>query len=101
MQTLIAFLAGTLAGGIVVRWLMIQSEHRIIRPHLLDEQYVAAKRAVQRYLRTHGTVNLAEVERLLDIKSMTALRYLDQMVHDRILKLQTNRRTKGAFYTRS
>jgi hypothetical protein len=100
MQIVLVFLAGALAGGMLVRWLMILSERRVVRPHLLDEHYVAAKRAVQRYLRTHGTVNLAEAQRLLDTTSMTALRYLDQMVHDRLVKLQTNRRTKGAFYTR-
>lgn len=100
MQTAIAFLLGMLFGGLLVRWLIILAERRAVRPHLLDERYVAAKLAVQRYVRAHGTLNLAQLERILEIPGMTALRYLDQMVHDGILRLQGNRRTKGSFYTR-
>lgn len=100
MQTVIAFLAGVILGGLLVRWFMILSERRVIRPHLLDEQYAAAKRAVQRHLRSHGTLNIAELERMLEVSGTTALRYLDQMVHDGLLKLQKNHTTKGSFYTR-
>ena len=69
-----------------------------VRPHVLDTDYGPAKRAVVRHLRVHGTINLAQLERMLDITGMTALRYLDQMVHDGVLK-QQGHRGAGAFYT--
>ena len=99
MQTVIIILVGMLLGGLLVRWFMILSERRVIRPHMLDERYAAAKRAVGRHLRVHGTLNLAQLERMLEVTGTTALRYLDQMVHEGLLKLQGNRRTKGSFYT--
>jgi hypothetical protein len=100
MQTVIALLVGMLLGGLLVRWFMILSERRVIRPHHFDEHYAAAKRAVHRHLRAHGTLNHAELVRMLEIPDMTALRYLDQMVRDGHLKLQENHRTEGSFYTR-
>jgi DNA-binding IclR family transcriptional regulator len=53
---------------------------------------------VLRHLRSHGTINLSQLERLMDIRGTTALRYLDQMVRDGILK-QQGHRGGDAFYT--
>jgi hypothetical protein len=99
MQVAIIFLTGFVLGGLVVRWLMMGAYKRGMRTHELDEQYHAAKRAVARHLRTHGTLNLEELERMMDIPGITAMRYLDQMVRDRVIKAQGHR-GKGAFYTR-
>jgi len=96
----LAFLSGFLLGGLLLRSLMVLAAHRRMRPHLLDEQYGAAKRVVHRHLMHHDTLNLATLERLMDISSMTALRYLDQMVRDGIVKAHGHRGA-GAFYTRA
>lgn len=81
-------------------WVQVTARQHSVRPHVLDTDYLPAKRAAVRHLRVHGTLNLAELERMLDIRGTTALRYLDQMVHDGLLKQQGHRGT-GAFYTLS
>ncbi len=98
MTELVAFLTGLLCGVLVTWALLLHAQRRSMRPHLLDNQYQPARRAVTRHLRVHGTLNLMELERMLDITGVTALRYLDQMVHDGVLKLNGHR-GKGAFYT--
>lgn len=79
-------------------WVQSVAYRRSVRPHVLDTDYLPAKRAVVRHLRFHGTINLAQLEHMLDISGVTALRYLDQMVHDGLLRQQGHRGT-GAFYT--
>lgn len=79
-------------------WVQMVAHRHGSRPHVYDTEYGPAKRAVIRHLRMHGTINLMQLERMLDITGTTSLRYLDQMVHDRIVKLQGHR-GKGAFYT--
>ncbi len=93
-------LIGFLLGGLTIRALMTLSERRSMRAHELDGQYQGAKRAVVRHLRVHGTLNLQQLERMMDITGVTAMRYLDQMVRDGILKQQGHRGRKAAFYTR-
>jgi len=100
MAFALAFLAGFLLGGLLVRSLMVLAAQRHLRPHLLDEQYAAAKRVVLRHLMHHDTLNLAALERLMDISSVTAQRYLDQLEHDRVVKGHGHRGA-GAFYTRA
>ena len=91
-------LAGMLIGAAAMWWAQDVARRRTVRPHVLDVEYLPAKRAVVRHLRFHGTINLVQLERMLDISGTTALRYLDQMVHDGLLKQQGHRGT-GAFYT--
>lgn len=98
MQLLVSFLTGTLLGVLVTWRLLTVAQRRAVRPHILDSQYLPAKRAVVRYLRAHGTLNLTQLERMMDIRGTTALRYLDQMVHDGLLK-QQGHRGGDAFYT--
>jgi response regulator of citrate/malate metabolism len=100
MSMVIVGLVGFLLGGLAVRALTMLSEHHSVRAHELDGQYQGAKRAVARHLKVHGTLNLQQLERMMDISGVTALRYLDQMVRDRLLKQQGHRGKKGAFYTR-
>lgn len=97
---LVSLLVGFVAGGLVIYLVVTASFSRGLRAHHYDEQYHAAVRVVRRHFLRHGTINLAELERLMDITGVTALRYLEQMERDRIVKLQGNRRTKGAFYTK-
>lgn len=92
------FLGGALVGAALMWWVQIIARRHGARPHTLDAQYNPAKRAVVRHLRVHGTINLMQLERMLDITGTTALRYLDQMVHEGALK-QQGHRGKGAFYT--
>jgi predicted HTH transcriptional regulator len=100
MQVVIAVLVGFLLGGLTVRGLMFVAHRRMTRPHERDGQYAAAKRAVRRHLRVHGSINLQQLARMMDISGVTALRYLDQMVRDDVLKFQGHRGA-GAFYTRA
>jgi len=94
----IVFLSGVFV-GVAVTWLVQMRAHRaVLRPHVFDTQYEPARRAVLRHLRVHGTLNLQQLERMLDIPGTTALRYLDQMVQDGLLREQGHR-GKGAFYT--
>ncbi len=99
MEIFLALLSGFLLGGLVVHGLMIRADRRTARPHLLDEQYGAAKRAVARHFKRHDTLNLAGMERLIDGTGLTAMRYLDQLQRDGCVKMQDHRGT-GAFYTR-
>jgi Fic family protein len=98
MTFVLALLAGVLLGAALMWWVQMAAHRHGARPHTLDTDYAPAKRAVAHHLRTHGTLNLMELERMLGISGVTALRYLDQMVHDRFLK-QQGHRGKGAFYT--
>lgn len=100
MTQALLVLTGMLIGAALMLWVQRSAYRASVRPHVLDNDYGPAKRAVLRHLRVHGTVNLAQLERMLDISGMTALRYLDQMVHDGLLK-QQGHRGKGAFYTLS
>jgi Fic family protein len=93
-------LAGALVGAAAMWWVQRTAWRRSVRPHVLDTEYGPAKRVVIHHLRIHGTLNLQQLERMLDITGTTALRYLDQMVHDGLLQQQGHRGT-GAFYTLS
>jgi hypothetical protein len=100
MQIVVAALVGFLMGGLTVRGLTLLAERRMGRAHEQDGQYAAAKRAVSRHLRVHGTLNLQQLERMMDVNGITAMRYLDQMVRDKAVKLQGHRGA-GAFYTKA
>lgn len=100
MEIIIVALGGFFLGGLAVRVLMMRSHRGLLRPHESDGQYQAGKRATHRHLRVHGTINLQQLERMMDINGITAMRYLDQMARDGLLKLQGHR-GKGAFYTRA
>lgn len=98
MQTVVIFLVGFLLGGLVVRWVLMLSERRDARAAGLDPQYAPARRALLRYLRAHGTVNLPQAEQMLSLNGVTVLRYLDRMEHEHLVKPQNHRGT-DAFYT--
>ena len=85
--------------GALLMWLvqLIAQRHATI-PHASESDYTPARRAVIRHLRAHGTINLEQLERMLDISAVFALRHLDRMVADGLLKRQGHR-SKGAFYT--
>jgi Fic family protein len=98
MQAAIIFLAGFTLGGLVIRRLMMSAQRRSMRTHERDGQYRSATHAALGHMRVRGTLNGAELERMMDIPAVTALRYLDQMVHDGILKAHGHRDHTG-FYT--
>lgn len=84
-------------GGLIVRWLTLHAVRRAMRP--FDEQYTAARRAVRLHFNTHDTLNIAQLERLMDVNVATAERYLDRMVSDDAIRVHGHRGA-GAFYTR-
>lgn len=82
-----------------MRWVLMRAHRQWLRPHQLDPQYEACVRAVRRHFMAHDTLNIKQLERLLDISGMIALRYLDQLVRDQVLRMHGHRGV-GAFYTR-
>ena len=93
------FSAGFLVGGLVVRVLVLRAARRFLRPHLMDEHYTAARHAAVKHLAVHGTLNLAQMSRLMDAPEQTVRQYLEQMEHDGFIAPQEHR-GGGRFYTR-
>jgi hypothetical protein len=93
------FLFGFLAGGLLVRVLVLRAVRRFLRPRFLDEHSIAARRAVMRHLLVHGTVNAAQMERLVDAPRYAAERCLEEMERAGLVAAQRHR-GKGKFYTR-
>ena len=96
-------LAGFMVGGACVRFLMGRAARRHLWPDELDPEYAPAVRAVMRHLRSHGTINLEQVEQLLSIRGVVAMRYLEQMARSGIVKAHAHSQADGGgtFYTRS
>ncbi len=98
MQTVLPFLVGILLGILVTWWLLGMAHRNALRAYNAHGQYEPARRAVVRHFRAHGTLNVTQLERMMDIGGPTALRYLDQMVRDGLLA-QQGHRGADAFYT--
>jgi len=91
-------LLGALLGALLMWLVQLIAQRHSMMPHASESEYLPARRAVIRHLRVHGTINLAQLERMLDVSGVFALKHLDRMVHDGLLK-QQGHRSKGAFYT--
>ena len=92
------FLFGFLIGALCMWWVQILARTNARHGEVFASGYEPAKRVVKRALRVQGTLNIWQLERMLDVSGPVALRYLDQMVTDGILK-QQGHRGHGAFYT--
>ena len=79
-------------------WLLSMAHRNALRAYHAHGQYEPARRAVIRHFRVHGTLNLTQLEHMMDISGPTALRYLDQMVEEGLLS-QQGHRGADAFYT--
>lgn len=97
-ETLIFVLSGFLLGGIAVFFITRHALRRHARPHQLDPEYGPSVRGVLRHLNSHATINLVQAEQILSIRGMTAMRYLDQMERDGLIKPHDHPGA-GAFYT--
>ncbi len=95
---LLVFVMGVLLGTLVTRWVASMGRRHAERPYIHDSQYLPAQRAVARHLRFHGTVNVQELARMMDINLVTSLQYLEQMVAHGLIRRQGHR-GKGSFYT--
>lgn len=95
----ILFLFGVLVGATCMWWVQLAAQSHATRVQPFDTEYLPARRVVLRALRAQDTLNLKQLERLLDVTGPVALRYLDAMVTEGILKLQGHRGSDGAFYT--
>ena len=85
--------------GIAVAWWWLSTAYRnAVRSYHADGQYMPVRQAVARHLRVHGTLNLAQAGRMMDIGYATALRYLNQMMRDGLLA-RHDHRDGDAFYT--
>jgi|OM-RGC.v1.030636274 predicted ArsR family transcriptional regulator len=100
MDPLLIFLGGFFLGGLAVYIVSAHGERQAMLRHLAGDQYPAAKRAVIRYLRTHGTLTVQQLERLMEINGVTALRFLDRMSQENLVKAQGHRGQRESFYTR-
>lgn|GEM_PF-5199773 len=98
MIGIILFLFGILVGATFMWWTQLAAHHHGSRVDFFDTQYGPAKRVVLRELRAHGTINLKQLERLLDATAPHAGRFLHQMVTDGLIVRQGHH-NDGAFYT--
>jgi len=98
MQMVLPFLLGILFGILATWWLLSAAHRNALQAYNAHGQYEPARRAVVRHFRAHGTLNLTQLERMMDIGGTTALRYLDQMVKEGLLA-QQGHRGADAFYT--
>ncbi len=98
MQMMLSFLAGVLLGVALTWWWLSTAYRNAVRSYHADGQYKPVRQAVARHLRVHGTLNLAQAGRMMDIGDATALQYLDQMVHEGSLA-RHDHRDGDAFYT--
>lgn len=81
-----------------MRWVHLVAQRHAALSSASESDYLPARRAVIRHLRVHGTINLPQLERMLDISGVFALQHLDRMVCDGLLK-QQGHRGADAFYT--
>ena len=98
MVSMILFLFGVLVGASLMLWTHVLARRHASQTSHFDTQYGPARRVVLRQLRAHGTINLRQLERMLDVPAPQALRFLDQMILEGIITRQ-NHRDDGAFYT--
>lgn len=95
----IVFLLGFLVGGLAVRVLVLRAARRFLRPQMMSEHYMAARKAAARHLAVHGTLNAAQLERLTELPSATIQEYLTRMEREGHIKPQGHGGS-GQFYTR-
>lgn len=100
VRDLAIFLIGFLLGGLIVRLLVLHAARRFLRPHLRNEHSIAARRAAMQYLGVHGTLNCAQMSRLMDVPEPVARRHLEQMARDGFIAAQGHRGAER-FYTRN
>ncbi len=95
MWEAVIFLVGFLAGGILVRHLIVRAERRA---YLRHAHYEPAVRVAVKYAAEHGTINHAQLSKLIGIPSSTASKYLEQMAREDRLRRHSHK-IAGAFYT--
>jgi len=99
MRDAVIFFGGFLVGALIVRWLVMRAARKFLRPQMMSEQYMAARKAAARHLAVHGTLNAAQLERLTEMPSAAVQEYLDRMERDGHITLHGHQES-GRFYTR-
>lgn len=96
MQTVV-FLAGMLAGGLLVRWAMLGGLWRGARHNEHERQHHAVVRTAHAHLRANGTLHPAQLARTLEVDLPIATAHLERMAHEGLLA----RHVRGdvSFYT--
>lgn len=99
MEIVIIFLAGMLVGGLIVRHLVIMAHRRIFGMSGWQQRSLQARQAAATHFQTQGTLHQKDMERMLGVQPITALRLLDQLEVDGLVRAH---RHSGAdvFYTR-
>lgn len=98
MSFVLVILAGVFVGAGAGRWLLSARQHYGSTPRITDGEYELSRRALMSHIHAKGTINLAQVERILDINGSIAIKCLDMMVQDGHLKAQSHGE-QGVFYT--
>ncbi|HTP56747.1 MAG TPA: hypothetical protein VMJ72_00510 [Candidatus Paceibacterota bacterium] len=93
-----AFIAGMLVGGLVVRWMVLAAMRRALTRGRTDELYTSVRNAAVRHLETNGTLNAEQLTRLADTNRPMAVRWLDRMTRERIIRAHTH--GTGTFFTK-
>ncbi|MCC6404946.1 MAG: hypothetical protein IT405_00985 [Candidatus Yanofskybacteria bacterium] len=96
MQTVV-FLAGMLAGGLLVRWAMLGGLWRSAQRNEHEQQHHAVARTAHAHLRANGTLHPAQLARVLDVDIPIATAHLERMTREGVLA----RHARGdvSFYT--
>ncbi len=98
MVGVILFLFGVLI-GITAMWLVQHSAHHSAsREHIGEAHYEPVRRVVVAHLRSHGTINLRQLERMVDLPTHRISSFLNQMIADRHI-IRHGHGDDGAFFT--
>lgn len=98
VAAIMLFLAGALAGSLLVMGAVVLGHKRRARPHEKDPIYAAARYAAVTHCRRYGNITHAALRDALDVPDMTVERYLGMLENEGII----SKHGRGArtFYTR-
>ncbi len=92
------FLAGVVVGALLARWAILSAFRHARARAAADEVYMGARTVAVRHLERHGTLNAEELRRLTDANRLVAMRWLDRLVRDGVIRAHTHR--GGVMYTK-
>lgn len=78
--------------------LVWRAHHKAGYRRYLREHQMTLHRAVTTHFQSHGTLNLAQMIRLVDAPNDLAVRYLERLEHDGVLRRHGHRQSP-VFYT--
>ncbi len=93
------FLAGALAGSLLVMGAMVLGHSRRARLHRKDPIYAAARYTAVTHCRRYGNLTHSVLRHALNVPDMTVERYLDMLEREGVV--QKHGHGEKIFYTRT